>query len=113
VQIQNNMGYKSNECPIKYTCPDIDIVQKQLKECADSIEEEYYSESRELRGIISDIEDLRDSNSGIRQWGEEQSERADKAENDLNEAEEKISELEYEIIELKRKIEEYEAQETN
>jgi uncharacterized protein YceH (UPF0502 family) len=31
----------------------------------------------------------------------------------LNEAEEKISELEYEIIELKRKIEEYEAQETN
>jgi chromosome segregation ATPase len=82
--------------PIKHTCPDIDKVIKRISAaCKDArhtihdTEEDLRSKldwiDSELNGLDSDLEDLRRSNSALRDWGTEEAERVDKLESDLAE----------------------------
>ena len=66
--------------PVRETCPSID-------------------------GIISELEELRASNSKLRDWGAEEYDRAEEAEQKLSEAEDTISELEDAINDLRGELE--------
>lgn len=87
---------------ISNTCPDIDYIIKQIKYCMkEATAAEKYDESsdkndsfksieNELSGLERLLEDLRTANSALREWGESEMDRANKAENDLYELEEKL-----------------------
>lgn len=102
--------------PIKYTCPDIDVIVEKAKEiqsiCKSPEEDAYelnYDWISDLASdIISQIEDLRSSNSTLRDWGNDINDELEnvEAENDklqrkIDELEEEISDLNYQIKELK------------
>lgn len=91
--------------PIKYTCPDIDKVISGIKAAIKECDYSRYSEvwdikdyqatldsiERILSGLESKMEDLRKDNSTLRDWGHEQSDRADKLETELEELKEQIA----------------------
>ena len=94
--------------PVKYTCPDIDKVISTIKEIIenmksidteDDIINDYLSDwISELNSIggnnYSMLEDLRSSNSALREWGIDMYNEAEKLEMELDEANNKISNLE-------------------
>lgn len=95
------MAYSSHPSGISQTCPDIDKVIKSINEALKlSREAEGYENiedvqnnlhwiNMELCDLEWKLEDLRTANSKLREWGESESERADKAEGELYELESK------------------------
>lgn len=101
--------------PIRHTCPDIDVIVEQAKEIKsickspdDSEHEFNYRCISDLASdIISQIEDLRSSNSTLRDWGNDindELERVEKERDDLQQMawnlEDDISNLKHEVKEL-------------
>ena len=104
--------------PIGHTCPDIDVIVGRAKEiqfiCESPEGEEHELNYRWISDlasdIISQIEDLRSSNSTLRYWGYELNDELEEAEVDnerlhqrIEELEEEISDLNYQIKELEEK----------
>ena len=97
--------------PIKYTCPDIDKVIGLIKEVEKICNNMSNRDSEELQDVwyyLCDIEDmlenLRNSNSALRGWGEEMEETAGKAEAANSILLDKMRNLKGEIIELRDEI---------
>ena len=102
--------------PIGYTCPDIDVIVEKAKEIQ-SICKSPEGEEHELNyrwildlasDIISQIEDLRSSNSTLRDWGNEINDELEDAEAENDKLQQKIEELEEEISDLNYQIKELE-----
>lgn len=112
--------------PVKYTCPDIDKVIEHMKEIfkglnsymGEQYDKDFNTDTLDsLRQIISvasgeiddytrfdvnnPLEKLRESNSKLRQWGEEQEEL-------LKEKETEVYELQKEVLSMENKIEDLE-----
>jgi chromosome segregation ATPase len=91
--------------PVRHTCPDIDRIIKSLKdameECKNTDEIDGNYIINELRGLESDLEDLRTSNSKLRDWG-------NALVDDLEEQDTRIEELENENETLKSKLDDAE-----
>lgn len=91
------MAYSTHPSGIGQTCPDIDKIIKAIKNAVRYAEDGeknddfmakdsyFYDIKTELWNIESQLEDLRNANSKLREWGESESDRADKAENNLDE----------------------------
>lgn len=106
-----------NDCaPVKPTCPIINGIIDNME--AAKNEAEYlmknlsgdYSEYarvafEELHTAIVDIELVRDANSELRDWGNEQFERAEYAEKELELAQIEVEELKEELEYLKEQLE--------
>ena len=99
--------------PVRNTCPDIDRLQKiinGLKDDFGSFKEHDSTDDFltsmnnacwELRDIYDTLEDLRNSNSALRDWGHELTSLAEEME---NEKDAEISEKEVEIENLEERV---------
>jgi chromosome segregation ATPase len=111
------MVYRKTE-PVKHTCPDInrmiititDIV-KQMNSCNSEDEKETLLEQitdwkhdLECIGVGNrcDLEDLRSSNSALRDWGQEMYNDAEERENERDKYEEECESLKDEISDLEK-----------
>jgi chromosome segregation ATPase len=103
-----------DNAPIKNTCPDIDRVVSAVKSIQKLCKLDGSETSQDYVNIISDIEneifgqdgsleELRDANSQLRDWGNAEHERA-------NESEEEVYSLRKEISDLKDENEDLEKQ---
>lgn len=110
-----------DNAPIGNTCPIIDNVIGKMDVAKDEAEyisnhpEEDSSDEAnnilaELTDAIKEIEVVRNANSELRSWGNEEYNRAEEAEKERDEAIRDKEYLQEEIDELKSKIEELEAQ---
>lgn len=115
------MARHNDNAPIGHTCPIIDNVigkMESAKNEADYIskhpEEDSSEEANTILGelvdAIKEIEDVRSANSELRDWGNEEYNRAEEAEGERDEAIRDKEYLQEEIGELKAKIEEMETQ---
>ena len=102
--------------PVKQTCPDINRLQKTIKEIINNFEsfkqedvsEDFLSSmqdaSWELKDIYSTLEELRNANSALRDWGYELTSLAENLESEkdaeIGELENTISAKETEISDL-------------
>ena len=102
--------------PVKQTCPDINRLQKTIKEIRDNFtsfkEEDDIQDlldnmkdaSWELKDIYSTLEELRNANSALRDWGYELTSLAENLESEkdaeIGELENTISAKETEISDL-------------
>ena len=112
--------------PVKQTCPDINRIQKTIKEIRDNFAsfkdtdsvDDFLScmedASWELRDIYDTLEELRSANSALRDWGYELTSLAEQMESEkdteINELQEEISAIETEISNLEDSI--YELEQT-
>ena len=102
--------------PIGHTCPDIDVIVEKAKEMQsmckspedDDHEYNYRCISDLASEIISQIEDLRSSNSTLREWGNDINNELEDAEAENDKLQQKIEELVEEIIDLNYQINELE-----
>lgn len=102
--------------PIRHTCPDIDIIVKQAKEIQgmckspdDDQEYNYRCISDLASDIISQIEDLRSSNSTLRDWGNDLNDELESVEKERDDLQQTVWNLEGEIDDLKKEIKELQA----
>ena len=98
--------------PVKFTCPTIDKCIEQIKAIIDKSVDVLYSRDVDtmeewiedtvwlLSEIIDTLEELRDSNSKLRDWGCSEAYSVDELELKIVKLEEKIEELENKIYEL-------------
>lgn len=110
--------------PVKQTCPDINRIQKTINEIINNFEnfkqedvsEDFLSSmqdaSWELKDIYSTLEELRNANSALRDWGFELTSLAENLESEkdaeIGELENTISAKETEIGDLEDRIDELE-----
>jgi len=99
--------------PVKNTCPLIDKCIQQIKSVIDKSVDVSYSRDVDtmeewisdtiwlMDKIIETLEELRDSNSKLRDWGCSEASRVDELIEKVDELEEKIEKLEEKIYELK------------
>jgi len=99
--------------PVKFTCPLIDKCIEQIKAAVDkSIDVSYSRDADTMEAWIEDtvwlmdkiietLEELRDSNSKLRDWGSNEASRVDELELKIVKLEEKVDELEEKVDELK------------
>ena len=100
--------------PINYTCPDIDVIVEKAKEiqsiCKSPEEDAYelnYDWISDLASdIISQIEDLRSSNSTLRDWGNDINDELENIESENDKLQQKIEDLEEEINDLTNEVKE-------
>lgn len=107
---------RRNTEPVRHTCPDIDRLQKTIKEIRNDFAtfndtcdiSDFISSmenaSWELKSISETMEELRASNSSLRDWGNEMYEDAEKMENERDDWENKCGELEGKINDLESTI---------
>lgn len=111
------MTYYVNNEPIPNTCPDIDkIIDKIIsaKEEARYIvrdsEGKYAVQTNwiidKLNSVISDMEKIRQDNRTLRDWGNDEHQRAEEAEKERDDAIERYDVLELEINYLKEQLKE-------
>jgi chromosome segregation ATPase len=110
-----------DNAPIGNTCPIIDSVIGYMESAKGEAEyikknpeidssDEAVNIIGELASAISEIENVRDANSELREWGNNEYERAESAEGERDDAIRDKEYLQDEIDELKAKIEELEAE---
>lgn len=100
--------------PIGHTCPDIDVIVNCAKEIQsickspddDDHEYNYRFISDLTSDIISQIEDLRYSNSTLRDWGNEINDELEDVETERDNLRGTIQNLEGDINDLKHEIKE-------
>jgi ElaB/YqjD/DUF883 family membrane-anchored ribosome-binding protein len=106
-----------DNAPIKHTCPIIDSIIAEMESAKGEAEyilknknEDSEIEARAiivaLESAIGIIEDVRTANSTLREWGNDEYERAEEAEKREAEALREIEDLKDRILELKDNIEE-------
>jgi len=90
--------------PVKHTCPDIDRYIKYIKMVTmrdrdlrnlneEDLLETAIAMNAELQDCIEYFEELRSSNSSLREWGAEEAERVDILEGKIDSLEEQIEDL--------------------
>lgn len=85
--------------PVGWTCPLIDSVLKDIQSCLESNDvDEIHDILQGLVGRNSEIEEIRDANATLRDWGE-------RMEQEVILCEERISELEMEYSTLENEYE--------
>ena len=102
--------------PIGHACPDIDDIVEKAKEiqsmCKSPEDDDHEFNYRCILyltlDIISQIEDLRSSNSTLREWGNEINDELEEAEAENDKLHQKIEELVEDIIDLNYQINELE-----
>lgn len=95
------MSYRHYREPIKHTCPDIDRYIKAIK--GEIVTDRYLEDMNEselletaaamnsqLEKCINYLEDLRDANATLRQWGIDEATKVDNLEYELDEVKEKL-----------------------
>ena len=97
------MGRFRDNAPVSHTCPKIDDVINTLNEIY--ISEEPISRG-ELASIESTMEKIRKDNSALRDWGNEEYERAEENEKDRDYYKDLAEKYENEISDLKQEIRE-------
>jgi|GEM_PF-2338118 len=109
----------SDKAPISNTCPTINSIISKMESALNDAkyilnhpEEDSTDEAKliieELTDAISGMEDIRTDNHTLREWGNEEYDRADYAEDERDDALRDKELLEDEVSELKSKIEELE-----
>jgi len=110
-----------DNAPIGNTCPTINEVISNMESAKGEAEyirknkdedstEEANTIISELESAINDMENIRNDNVELRQWGNDEYERAESAESDRDDAIRDKEYLQEEIDELKQKIEELECE---
>lgn len=98
--------------PVKNTCPDIDRVIKNLRQIQNAAKDgmkkfknenddayELFKDCEwDIDDIIGELEDLRKSNSSLREWGESLTDELESSANYINELEQKIEKLENNLV---------------
>lgn len=118
------MARYNDKAPVGNTCPIIDSVISYMDSAKGEAEyikanpeEDSTNEAvniiSELASAISEIENVRDANVELRQWGNDEYERADEAEGERGDAIRDKEYLEDEIEQLKARIEELEEELSN
>lgn len=99
--------------PIRHTCPDIDAVVEKAKEIQnickspdDDHEYNYWRISDLTSDIISQIEDLRSSNSTLRDWGNDINDELERVEEERDDLQQMVWNLEDDIDYLKSQLKE-------
>ena len=109
-----------DNAPIKNTCPTIDNIIGRMESALAEAEYIYKHPEEdstdeagtiisELANAIVDMENIRDDNTELRAWGNEEYERAEYAEGERDDAIRDTEILREELEELKTKIEELES----
>jgi len=102
---------KRNISPIPFTCPKINEV-KGCIENAISFIEDYAEENGgiifELVNALEVLEEIRNANEGLREWGEENANEIEKLNDEIDDKKYIISSFENEIDELNDKIKDLE-----
>jgi predicted nuclease with TOPRIM domain len=93
--------------PVKYTCPDIDRIIKDINDLlkiANKWEDEsHYGEAEYyLYDIPDKLEELRHSNSSLRDWGEDLEKELDEKVKEISDLDNTVSTLTDEVERLKR-----------
>lgn len=100
--------------PVKNTCPDINNLQKTIKDIINDFEsfketddtsdflDSMGNASWELKSVYDTLEELRSANSALRDWGHELTSLAEQME---SEKDSEIEELQNEISDKETKIE--------
>lgn len=97
---------RNDAAPIGHTCPMIDDIIYFIKDIEwDDQEIDLQKESEKALNIL---EKIRSANSTLREWGNEQYQRAEEAEKEVDYYKDRVSILEDEIADLKKQIEELE-----
>lgn len=110
------MARYNDFAPVKPTCPTIngiidnmETAKNEAEYLLKNVSEDYVEFVRvifdELHIAISDIELVRDANSELREWGNEQFERVEYAEKELESAQSEVEELKEELECLKEQLE--------
>lgn len=99
------MARRGDNAPIGHTCPKIDSIISTIHSLYMSSEEMSKSQYTEFEKLM---EEIRSANSTLREWGNEQYERADEMEKDYDYAQNKVSDLEQEIESLKSEVKQLE-----
>lgn len=92
----------SMSAPFKYTCPEIDDLQKRLRMAYRFSEDGYSVAEGEIKNMFYEImdclyrtwdelEDLRKANEGIRKWGEDMESKMEQANEYIQELESQIN----------------------
>lgn len=111
------MGYYKDHAPISNTCPTIDSIISKLYSAKDEAEyikkhpeEGNTTEAISIIGLLSDaiseMENIRSDNMDLRQWGNDEYERAYNLESEVDDYARKCEMLESEVDYLKLKIDE-------
>jgi predicted nuclease with TOPRIM domain len=92
--------------PIGITCPTIDKGLSSIESAVDRAKDiqDFLFEATEI------IEEVRSANSTLRDWGNEQYQRAEELETENRELQDQIERFEYDIASLTETIEELESQ---
>lgn len=100
--------------PIRHTCPDIDFIVEKAKEiqgiCESPDEDDHEYNYRHISDltsdIISQIEDLRSSNSTLREWGNDINDELERVEKERDDLQQTVWNMESDIDDLKHEIKE-------
>src|SRR5688572_5049408 len=95
------MARSRDNAPIGHTCPKIDDVISMVHD--------FYKSGGEMsvydyNSFEKKMEQIRDANSTLREWGNEQNQLAEEYEKDLDDAKDEIADLRDEIKALKSEI---------
>lgn len=99
------MARRGDNAPVGHTCPKIDSVISMVHSLYLSSEEMSKQEYTEFEKLM---EEIRSANSTLREWGNEENQKAEEFEKDLDYANRKIDDLTEEVEALKVEIKELE-----
>ena len=99
------MARRGDNAPIGHTCPKIDSVISQIHALYMSSEEMSKQEYSYFEKLM---EEIRTANSTLREWGNEQCEKAEEFEKDYDNSQREISDLKNEVESLKSEVKQLE-----
>jgi chromosome segregation ATPase len=95
------MARRGDNAPIGHTCPKIDSVISSIHSLYLSSEEMSKKEYEDFEKLM---EEIRSANSTLREWGNEQCDRAEEFEKDLDNSQREVDYLKNEVEELKSEV---------
>jgi chaperonin cofactor prefoldin len=98
------MGYDIEKEPVGQTCPTINAVIRDVNAIYNIIENVDGSNEQDLKDILENMEQIREANSLLRNWGNDLLNRKKELEEELSD---KVEEMEKTISDLEENIETY------
>ena len=86
--------------PVRFTCPTIDRIITNLRDIMNQIEDDFPDEANQISSMISsrgEMEEIRDANNSLRNWGHDSETKIDELETELSQANDTISDLEQQL----------------